>query len=83
MFPLHDITGVAVALGGNCPGGSCPKWQLSWVAIVLGGSCPTWQLSGLQLSGWQLSWVAIVLGGSCPRWQLSLVAVVLGGSCPM
>jgi len=30
---------------GSFPGGSCPRWQLSWVAIVLGNSCPRWQLS--------------------------------------
>ena len=26
---------MAVVLGGNCPGGSCPGWQLSQVAVVL------------------------------------------------
>ena len=31
--------------GGSFPGGSCPRWQLSCVAIVLGNSCPRWQLS--------------------------------------
>jgi len=35
MFPPHYSPGVAVVLGGSCPG-----WQSSWVAIVLGGSCP-------------------------------------------
>ena len=38
----------------------CPRWWLSYVAIVLGGNCQRW-----QLSGWQLFWVAIVRGGSC------------------
>ena len=41
---------MAVVADGSCPGysysvaivlgGSCPKWQLSWVAVVAGGSCP-------------------------------------------
>ena len=40
---------MAVVLGGNCPGGSYPSWQLS------GDSCPRWQLSGGSCLRWQLS----------------------------
>jgi len=71
----------------------CPRWQLSWVAVVRGGSCLGWQLPWVAVAlggscpGWQLPWLAVVLVGSCPgwqssRWQLSPVAVVPGGSCP-
>jgi len=41
-------------------GGSCPRWQLSRVAVVLGGSCPRWQLSGGCCPGGSF------LGGSYP-----------------
>jgi len=33
MSPSHYTAGVAVVLVGSCPGGNCPRWQLS------GGSC--------------------------------------------
>jgi len=26
---------VAVVLGSSCSGCSCPRWQMSWVAVVL------------------------------------------------
>jgi len=54
VFPPHDTPGMtvvreaaalAVVLVAVVLGGSCPRWQLSWVAIirmavVLGGNCP-------------------------------------------
>jgi len=53
------------------PGGYYPRWQLSWMEVVLGGIV----LRGSFLNGncprWKLSWVTVVLGGSCLRWQLS------------
>jgi len=42
-MPKVAVSRVAIALGGSCPSGSDPRWQLSgkqlwWVAITLGGS---------------------------------------------
>ena len=36
MFPPHDTLGVAVVRAAVVLGGSCPKWQLSKVAVVRG-----------------------------------------------
>jgi len=36
-------------------GGGCPRWQLSWVVIILDGNCPWWQLSQVVVFRWQLS----------------------------
>jgi len=51
--------------GGSSPGGSYPRWRLSWVAVVLGSRCPRWESSG----------------GSCPvavvRAVVGQMAVVL------
>ena len=38
-----------IFLSGNCPGGSCPTWELSR------GDCPWWQLSRGNCPRWQLS----------------------------
>ena len=53
------ILGVIFSVG-NCPGGSYPGWELSWVGIFLsgnisgdnfsGGSYPGWEFSGWELS---------------------------------
>jgi len=64
-FDSLAVVRVAVALGG-----SCPRWQLSYVAVVLVAVVRV-AVFWWHVSGWQLSWVAIVLGGSCPRWLLS------------
>jgi len=74
--PVIAVIRVAFVPGDSFPGGSCPRWQLSHVAVaemelVLGGSCP-----GGDCRRWQLSYVsvvrvAVVFGGDCPRWQSS------------
>ena len=50
-----NVFQVAIVPGGGCLRGSCPKWQLTEVAVVRGGSCPRWQLSKVAFV-----WVAVV-----------------------
>ena len=49
-------------MGGNCPGGNCPRWELSAMGIVR---------DGWEFPRWELSAMGIVLDGNCPRWELS------------
>ena len=76
---------MGIILGGNCPSGSYPgwemsRWELSWVGIfqvedILGGNCPSGSYPRWELSKWELSWVGIFIGGSFLGWNC-LVGVI-------
>lgn len=52
-----------IALAGNCSGGNCYCWGLSWVGIVLIGNRP----------GWELFWVKSFWGNCLEDIELPLV----------
>ena len=56
---------MGVILGGSLPGGSYPRWELSWVGIFQVGVILGGNFSWLGFSRWELS------GGESSRWEFS------------
>jgi len=56
QYVLGGVSRVAIILGGGCLDGSCPRLQLSGVAVVLDVNFPGGSYPGLQLSRWLLSY---------------------------